>query len=314
MKNRFCGIIFKTIFKTIFKAIFKTILCAVICLNLAMPSDGAQTPARATSAVMEIIVTSPWLNLLASFIGGVNVHVTSIQEWNEEGELIRRIRARNLQSLPPETLLMAFDYRDAKGLGLPIDIYPNYRPLYDRLPLDESKIDTFLSDPSVMPLIAQRVLMVLADWDPENYPYYQRRLAEFPARISSTTLAGRQILKGQKIYDLTGHSNAILQAAGCVMTRPSDEEWASWSVWRGMGTLTANVARLAEEKYVVVLDCSTPKAIRAYLGSNQNVFLIVRPKPNQDYPAYLHDQYISLWTKITSRPLPTPARRRNTNP
>ena len=296
------------------KSIHRIILlvfAAVVC-SYSAPSWGDQAP-RASAAVMEIIVTSPWLNLLASFIGGVNVRVTSIQEWNDDGELVRRIRTRNLQSLPPETLLMAFDYRDAKGLGLPIDIYPNYRPLYDQLPLDESKIDSFLSDPSVMPFIAQRVLMVLADWDPVNYPYYQRRLAEFPARISSTTLAGRQILKGQKIFDLTGHSDAILQAAGCVMTRPSDEEWAAWSVWRDLWGLTTTITRLTEEKYAVVMDCSTPKAIRGYLSNNQNVFLIVRPKPNQDYPAYLHDQYISLWTKITSRPLPTPARRR-TNP
>ncbi|GHV47121.1 hypothetical protein FACS1894204_10090 [Synergistales bacterium] len=298
--------------KPLGRIVFSIILCVVICLCYAGPSRAAQVGAN-KSAAMEIIVTSPWLSLLASFIGGVNVHVTSIQEWNEEGELVRRIRARNLQNLPPETLLMAFDYRDAKGLGLPIDNYPNYRSLYDQLPLDESKIDASLSDPSVMPFIAQRVLMVLTDWDPENYSYYQRRLAEFPARISSTTLAGRQILRGQRIYDLTGHSSTILQAAGCVLTRPSEEEWAAWSVWRDMWGLTTTVARHTEEKYAVVMDCSTPRAIRGYLGANQNVFLIVRPKPNQDYPAYLHDQYISLWTKITSRPLPTPVRRR-TNP
>jgi hypothetical protein len=267
-------------------------------------------PAEAAAAgALDIIVTSPWLTLLVNFIGGVNVRAASIQEWNEEGELIRRIRARNLQSLPSETLLMAFDYRDAKGLGLPFEQYANYRPLYAQLPLDENRLDAALLDPSVVPFVAQRVLTVLAGWDPDNYPYYQKRLAEFQARIYSTTLAGRQILKDQKIYDLTGQSGALLQAAGCRLTRPSEAEWAEWSSWKEMAKLTATVSRLMGEKVAVVMDCATPKAIRGYLGTNPNVFLISRPKLDQDYPSFLHDQYISLWSKISAQPLPPPRRR-----
>jgi hypothetical protein len=285
----------------------KCFLPLLFLLLLTAPCAGA-LPAK-TDGRLEIIVTSPWLTLLVNFIGGVNVRANSIQEWNEEGELIRRIRVRNLQSLPPETLLMAFDYRDARGLGLPFEQYVNYRPLYDRLPIDENRLDAALLDPSVAPFLAQRVLTVLAGWDPENYPYYQKRLAEFQARIYSTTLAGRQILRGQAIYDLTGQSGALLQAAGCRVTRPSGAEWADWSAWKEMAKLTAAVSRMVEEKTAVVMDCATPKAIRGYLGSNPNIFLIARPKPDQDYPSFLHDQYISLWSKITAIPPPAPRRR-----
>ncbi|GHS86007.1 hypothetical protein AGMMS49957_03290 [Synergistales bacterium] len=73
--------------KPLGRIVFSIILCFVICLCYAGPSRAAQVGAN-KSAAMEIIVTSPWLNLIASFIGGVNVHVTSIQEWNEEGELV----------------------------------------------------------------------------------------------------------------------------------------------------------------------------------------------------------------------------------
>ena len=262
---------------------------------------------------LNITTTSPWLALLVNFIGGVNVKVTSVQDWNEEGELVRRIRARNLQSLPADSLLVAFDYRDAKGLGLPYEKYENYRSLYGQLPLDENKIDASLSDPSVLPFIAQRVLTVLADWDPTSYPYYQRRLAEFQARLYSTTLAGRQILKDQPIYDLTGHSRMLLQAAGCKLITPSESELQAWSSWKEIDKLTTVVSQAIEEKTAVVIDHSTPKAIRSSLASNPGVFLIVRPRLEQDFPAFLHDQYISLWTKITSKPLPrptTPQRRR----
>lgn len=279
----------------------KLLLCVLLVLN---------QPAEALANVLDITVSSPWLALLVNFIGGVNVKTIPVQEWNEEGELVRRIRARNLQSLPAETLIMAFDYRDAKGLGLPFEQYKNYRPLYGQLPLDENKIDASLSDPSVIPFIAQRVLTVLADWDPASYPYYQRRLAEFQARLYSTTLAGRQILKDQPVFDLTGHSSMLLQAAGCKLSRPADAEWNAWSSWKEMAQLNAAVARNVTEKTAVVMDYSTPKAIRSTLSSNPNVFLIVRPRLDQDYPAFLHDQYISLWTKITSKPLPPRPRRR----
>ncbi|MDR1378217.1 MAG: hypothetical protein LBJ36_04120 [Synergistaceae bacterium] len=262
------------------------------------------------SPLLEVTATSPWLTLLTNFIGGINVKVNSIQEWNEDGELVRRVRARNLRFLPSESRIMAFDYRDAKGLGVPFEQYKNYRPLYDLLPLDEHRIDASLSDPSVIPFIAQRVLTILADWDPSNYPYYQRRLAEFQARLYSTTLAGRQILKNQPVYDLTGHSGTLLQAAGCKISRPSAEEWSTWSAWKETRQLTEIVSRMAEEKVAVVLDHSTPKAIRSLLSSNPTVYVIARPRFDQDYPAFLHDQYISLWSKITSKPLPTPIRRR----
>ena len=264
---------------------------------------------RADAEVLNVTVTSPWLAILVNFIGGVNVNVTSIQVWNDDGELVRRIRTRNLQSLPEDAFIMAFDYRDSRGLGLPLERYENYRSLYNQMPLDENKLDASMSDPSVIPFIAQRVLTVLADWDPSSYPYYQRRLAEFQARLYSTTLAGRQVLKGERVYNMTGHSGAFLQAAGCKLTRPSDEEWVAWSAWKEISRLSATISRMTEEKTVVVMDYSTPKAIRSILSSNQAVFLIPRPRINQDYPAFLHDQYLSLWSKITVRPLPPAGRR-----
>ena len=222
---------------------------------------------------------------------------------------MRRIRARNLLSLHPDSLIMAFDYRDSKGLGLPYEEYPNYRSLYSQMPLDENRLDASLSDPSVIPFIAQRVLTVLADWDPQNYPYYQRRLAEFQARLYSTTLAGRQILKDQPIYDMTGHSGALFQAAACDIRHPTADEWNAWSAWKEIGQLLATVSRMGEERVIVVLDHSTPRAIRHMLNANPAVFLIDRPRSDQDYPTFLHDQYISIWSRANAVP-PSPPRRR----
>ncbi len=281
---------------------------ATLCLGLLFLSV---SPAAASAAsTLNITVTSPWLVLLTHFIGGINVKVASILDWNDDGEPVRRIQIRSLRNLPPDSLIMAFDHRDAKGLGLPYGQYKNYRSLYDEMPLDPTKLDAFMSDPSVVPFIAQRVLTVLADWDPSGYPYYQRRLAEFQARLYSSVLAGRQVLKDQPVYDLTGHSHAFLQAAGCRLTRPTKEEWAAWSTWKEIDQLKAVVADKIENKIAVVVDYSTPGAIRSTLVANSAVFLMPRPRFDQDYPAFMHDQYISLWTKITSKPLPPPPKRR----
>ena len=259
---------------------------------------------RAEADVLNITVTSPWLAILVNFIGGVNVEVASIQDWNNAGELVRRINARGVQALPENSLIMAFDHHDARALGIPIDRHANFRTLYNRMPLDAGRIDAYMSDPSVIPFIAQRVLMVLADWDPSNYPFYQRRLAEFQARLHSTILAGRQMLRGQRVLDLTGHSRTFLQAAGFDIVRPSNEEWAAWSARRNLNQLTGTVSRMAEERAVIVMDNSTPRAILNALNANPAVFLITRPRINQDYPAFLHDQYLSLWSRTTLRPQP----------
>lgn len=113
--------------------ISKKIFIAVCMLSLLI--------GRAEANVMNITVTSPWIAILVNFIGGVNVQVTSIQDWNNDGELTRRISARNLQSLPEDSLIMAFDHRDARALGLPFERHRNFRPLYNRMPLDENRID-----------------------------------------------------------------------------------------------------------------------------------------------------------------------------
>lgn len=279
-------------------------LCLCLLLLVIFPTIAS------AASVLNITVTSPWLVLLTNFIGGINVKVTPIQDWNDDGELVRRIQTRSLKNLPADSLIMAFDYRDAKGLGLPFEQYKNYRSLYEEMPLDPTKIDAYLSDPSVVPFIAQRVLTVLADWDPSGYPYYQRRLAEFQARLYSSVLAGRQVLKDQPVYDLTGHSHAFLQAAGCLLTGPTEEQWAAWGTWKEIDQLKAVVADKIANKIAVVVDYSTPGAIRSTLAANAAVFLMPRPRFDQDYPAFVHDQYISLWSKITSKPLPPPPKRR----
>ncbi|NLL36066.1 MAG: hypothetical protein GX256_00920 [Fretibacterium sp.] len=265
--------------------------------------------AAAGAERMKLTVTSPWLFLLSGFIGGANVTVVSMQEWNANGDLVRVPRSR-APALTPDDRIMAFDEEDARKLGVTKEKYPQLSALYDPFPIHGVKLDEALADPSVLPFVAQRVLTVLADWDPAGYPYYQRRLAEFQARLYSTILAGRQLLKGQKVYDLTGSSRPLLQAAGCEILSPSEADLEAWSAYKGLNALMEQTARNGEQKIPVVIDFETPKAIRRALVSRTEVFLLGRPPATQDYPSFLHDQYTSLWLKVISKPLVPPGRKR----
>ena len=267
-------------------------------------------PIRAGAEVLNVVVTLPWLALLTSFIGGPNVAVAPLLEWNPNGDAVPAARGRTLRSLSRDARIMALDSDDAHRVRLDAGKFSNFRALYLPFPIEAPQIDAVLSDPSVLPFVAQRVLTVLADWDPANYPYYQRRLAEFQARLSGSVLAGRQILRDIPVYDLTGYSGALLQAAGCRVERPASADWAAWSKGKEQELLIQELDRRREEKVTAVMDGGTPKALRRLLESRPEVFSFGRPPLSQDYPAFLHDQYISLWLKSTTKPLPPPARPR----
>ena len=267
-------------------------------------------PFRAGAEALDVVVTLPWLALLTSFIGGPNVAVVPLLEWNPNGDAVPAARGRTLRSLSKDARVMALDSDDAHRVRLDAGKFSNFRALYLPFPIEAPQIDAALSDPSVLPFVAQRVLTVLADWDPANYPYYQRRLAEFQARLSGSVLAGRQILRDIPVYDLTGYSGALLEAAGCRIERPASADWAAWSRGKEQELLIQELDRRKEGKVTAVMDGGTPKALRRLLESRPEVFSFGRPPLSQDYPAFLHDQYISLWLKSTTKPLPQPARPR----
>ena len=247
-----------------------------------------------------IAAAQPWIALLVTFIGGNNVTVFSLQEWNAEGSLVLADRGRALKSLTGEMNVLVLDSAEAKSLGLNLKMYPNLWCLYDVFPVQDSNTDAVLTDPSVLPFVAQRVLTALSHWDPSSYPYYQRRLAEFQTRLFGAVLSGQQVLRGVSVYNLSGASRALLQAAGCGVENPEPDQLAEWARGRTSGLKEILNAKWAEG-VVVVLDGMTPKNILRILKGNSGVFHFERPAANQDYPAFLHDQYIALWQMVSAR-------------
>ncbi len=265
-------------------------------------------PCTAWPAVLSVTVTHPWLALIASFIGGSNVEVSSLQEWNAEGELVRPT-AKALRALTKDAHIIALDSGDAADAGLKKEDFSNLRCLYAPFPITSSAVDASLSDPSVLPFVAQRLLTAFSAWDPSNYPYYQRRLAEFQARLSGSVLAGQQVLRGMAVCDLTGTSGALLQAACCKIERPGPEQLAE--LGKSFAVLRDFLNKKREEGVIIVADGGTPRPLRRALAGQAGVLFLQRPPLTQDYPTFLHEQYISLWQTITAKkPVPGGAKHR----
>ena len=245
---------------------------------------------------LNVAVTHPWLALLASFIGGPEVNVTPIRVWNDRGDLVMADRGGVLREIPFGSKIIALDENDAGNSGIKSPEKYTVKYLYSPFPVAESS----LFDPSVIPFVAQRVLTALSEWDSQNYPYYQRRLAEFQARLSSSILVG-QVLKDMNIADLSGSSGILLRAAGCKVERPEGLELWQKGNFSGLREYLDDARNRGA---AVVIDDDTPPALRRYLSGRADVYKWERPSLETDYPTFLHEQYISLWQKIIARPLP----------
>jgi len=250
---------------------------------------------------LNISVTHPWLALLASFIGGAEVNVTPIRIWNSNGDLTMNERGKILRELEDGAKIIAIDENDAQSSGIKNAAKYTVKYLYSPFPVSINS----LYDPSVIPFVAQRVLTALSEWDSRNYPFYQRRLAEFQARLSSAILVG-QVMKDISISDMTGSSGVLLRAAGCKIERP--EQLEQWQKGNFSG-LREYMDEMRDKGTAIVIDDDTPDVLRRYLSGKSDVYKWERPDLERDYPTFLHEQYISLWQKITAKPLPANSKR-----
>lgn len=243
----------------------------------------------------EIFVSSPWLFMVARFIGGVNIEVKPIRYWNGEGAVVSRIQR---QKIPPGAVIIALDSLEAESIGIKKDRYPNLSLLYGQAPFDRDREDLQYCDPSVLPFIAQRMLTILSRLDPGSYTYYQRRLSEFQTRLDSTVLVGRQLLKGYPVFDLSGGVSSLLSAAGCVLLPGDEKRTVSWERGEDPEGLQGAVEDAVKRKIPVIMDGSTPKLIRTALKANKNVLILGWPGEDQDLLIFFHDQFLILWNRL----------------
>ena len=256
----------------------KLILIIILIINSAVniqAEAAAQAHLEDENNKIKIAAADPWLAVITSFIGGTNVSVTSLYDFNAKPN--KNVNLNNINKL------IAIDRDELKNFKLNINI-ENIETWYLFKEFQElNNLEAAILDPSVTPFIAQKIMTALATWDAANYPYYQRRLAEFQTRLSSSILAGKQLLNGTKIYlDGEGALNLynLFKASGCEILDKATPDALS------------------------IVDDSNYARGKRRLKSQGNIFYFKRPEIkdnnyNIDYPAYLHDLYIALWQLIS---------------
>ena len=235
-------------------------------------------------------VTSPWLLEVASFIGGRQVSVRSLARWTSAGSEVPAGRPKAGE------LIIAFDLSEAAKLKIGAN-NKKLNVLYPKLALNEDERRAAFFDPAMLPSVAQETMKIIAAADGKNYSYYQRRLAEFQSRIDSAMGAGRHMLAGVHILDLTGAQGIWVRSSVSGVVRPPDSVWKEW-LNGGSAALTAALDEASRRGWLLLLDPWTPAVIRSAAVRYPNRLTLASPLNNSDYFVFLHDIFTQIDNKI----------------
>lgn len=235
----------------------------------------------------ELAVSDPWLAVIARFVGGAAVQVRALATWGDQGEIVT-VRQKVEADIPTLKLLCP----SPKG---------KTKCLYSALPFPAEKMGSLFFDPASLPFIGQRLLQVLSEWDPVNYPLFQRRLAEFQSRLDGNLAIGRKLIAGLPILDLTLLTTPWLRAALGDLLRPPDNHFEAWERGEGMDLLESWLLRAQEEKRIIVADVWTPVMAKDRLANFPRSLIFPPPSLEVEWALYLHDLYLAL-ISVASRP------------
>lgn len=231
--------------------------------------------------------TQPWMSGIASFLVGTTVKVVPLNSWAQNGALKRASRR------PPGAPIIALDPKDAVANGASLGS-SDLHLLYENFPIrDVARMQLFF-DPSVMPFLSQRMMIALSGLWPENYAFYQRRLAEFQSRLESTLEVGRSLVAGERFLDLTGAVGSWVRAASVEMVRPPADVWGAWSSGMRLDELEAALSEARSRGLRVITDAWTPQQVMRVAANRPRVHIDAPTSPELDLFAYLSEIHLRV--------------------
>jgi hypothetical protein len=257
-------------------------LCAACAITGAGMSRAAETPPA-------IYASLPWLAGVTRFIVGSTADVQEASSWNASGTL------RIPKKLPQGARLVALDPTDASRFGMSRGEAGLYL-LYENLPIEERERGMLPFNPSVLPFLSQRLLKVLCEIKPENYSFYQRRLAEFQSRMESTVEVGRSLIGTISVLDLSGSVSPWVRAACGHAARPPRELWDAWTGDTRTSDLALAVKEAESRNWWIITDPWTPPQIKTRISASPKLISVTLPQPEQEFFDYLHAIYLEIWT------------------
>jgi hypothetical protein len=248
----------------------------------------------AAEPVITIQTTLPWLGSMARFIVGSTINIQQVASWTDAGAL------KTPRRIPRNIPTIALDPADAAAFGFDIKS-DDVRLLYENLPVAGAGRDLIPYDPSILPFLSQRMLIVLSQLSPDNYSFYQRRLAEFQSRLESTLEVGRSLIGDVRILDLTGAISPWIKAATDGAVRPPDDLWRAWSGSTRTPELAMAIDEAKKRDWWVLHDAWTPPPIRSRTASAPKSMTIAPPPADYEFFTHLHDIYLEIWTSSARR-------------
>jgi hypothetical protein len=236
-----------------------------------------------------IYASLPWLADVTRFIVGSTADIREASLWNASGAL------RIPRKLPRGAQLVALDPADASRFGMARGETGLYL-LYENLPIEERERGTLPFNPSILPFLSQRLLKVLCEIKPENYSFYQRRLAEFQSHIESTVEVGRSLIGAISILDLTGSVSPWVRAACGHAVRPPRELWDAWMGDTRTPDLALAVKEAEARNWWIITDPWTPPQIKTRISDSPKLISVTPPQAEGEFFDYLHAIYLEIWT------------------
>lgn len=252
--------------------------------------------ARAASSPIgqtTVCTTQPWMTSMASFIAGTTIDILPLRSWTQTGTL------RSLRRAPNGAVVIALDPKDAAACGISRH-EPTLHMLYSNFPVRESSRISLAFDPSALPFMSQRLLIVISELEPDNYPFYQRRLAEFQSRLESSLEVGRSLVGEMRMLDLTGGIGPWIKAASPETVRPPDELWSAWLGSTRTNELRAAIDEAKRRRWWIITDAWTPAIVLKIASAESRYIHINAPdRPDYEFFSYLHDIYLNIWNAAT---------------
>jgi hypothetical protein len=242
-----------------------------------------------------IYASLPWLTGVARFIVGTTIDIQESSQWNASGTL------RIPKKLPQEARLVALDPTDAARFDM-VKGQEGLYLLYENLPIEERERGTLPFNPSVLPFLSQRLLKVLCEIKPENYSFYQRRLAEFQSRLESTVEVGRSLIGTISVLDLTGSVSPWVRAACGHAVRPPHELWDAWIGNTRTPDMALAIKEAESRNWWIITDAWTPPQIKTRISASPKLISITLPQAGVEFFDYLHAIYLEIWTATETQP------------
>lgn len=265
------------------KKVFAILSSLILMLATTLTSNAAEHELPVVST------TLPCLTSMTNFIVGGTMLVHPLTQWTENGT------TKRTRGTAPASPIIALDPKDALSTGIATGS-PSLHLLYGNFPVRDIGRNMLIFDPSVLPFLSQRLLIVLSELQPESYPFYQRRLAEFQSRLESSLEVGRSLIGSMTFLDLTGAVGKWIKAAAPETVRPPDELWGAWLGSTRTDELRAALTEARKRGWRVITDSWTPAIIKKIAAQEHTAIININAPERADYDffTYFHDIYLAI--------------------